>query len=326
MLTIGPQTLTLTATPAAGDTSATLTVAWPSTSISTHQLVTFSSGDQRNVSFTQGSTTITWQSPLTATATTSISCIGVQAYPLPANVSKIKSPTITIGQLVYSPAPVQSIQEWVKLNALPYTSSIPAYFFLYNGELQFWPIPAASGEVITLNAQINVADMTYEDYTTPGTIASSGMVVNSNLVTGSSTTWASSFPTGTDLTFANLNLIANPPQGDGLPYQVQSIQNNTALTLTRPVVNVPVTTGGGTFTIGQYPLLQRDFHDILVYWALRVYYSSIVPDANRYQLFNGIYEEKIKLMEYYLANKQTNVDLSVSPVLTNPNLFFQGNP
>jgi hypothetical protein len=320
MLTIGPQSLTLTGTLAIGATTGTLSAVWPS--ISCQQLVVMSPTDQRTVFFTQGSATIRWQSPLTAVTTTTINAIGVQAYPLPANVSKIKNTTITVGQLVYTPAPVQSIQEWTKLNALPYTSNIPAYFYIYNNQLNFWPIPSSSGLVITLNCQINVADMTYEDYTTPGTIASGGMVVGSNAVVGSSTTWA--YPTGVDLTFANLFLTATPPQGDGLPYQIQSFTSTTALTLIKPVVNVPTPTGGGTMLIGQYPLLSPDFHDTIVYGALRVYFMSIVKDPDRYSLYNNIFNEKLDLMKFYLATKQVSVDLGDQPVPMNPNIFYMG--
>ncbi len=324
MTTIGPQTLTLTtATLAAGSTSATLTAAWPTSNISCQQLVVFGDGEQRNVSFTQGSTAITWQSPTTTIQTSaSISCQGVQAYPLPNNISKIKNATITVGQLVYTPAPVQSVQEWTKLNALPYSSSIPAYFFVYNNQLNFWPIPSASGEVITLWCQISVSDMTYADYST-GTIT--GMTVNSNLTTGTGTNWNSvgNYPLNTDLTFANLFLKVNPPQGDGLYYQIQSFQSDSALTLIKPVVNAPAIVSAG-YTIGQYPLLSPDFHDVIVYGALKIYFSSIKKDPDKYSLYSGIFSEKMSQMEFYLSTKQVNVDLSVTPVLQNPNLFFQG--
>ena len=105
-----------------GATSATLDSAW--TDITCQQLVVFSSGEQRTVRFTQGSTNIAWDTGLTEAATDEIDTIGVQFYPIPANVSKIKNDTITVGQLVYSPAPVQTIGEWTRLNALPYTSPV----------------------------------------------------------------------------------------------------------------------------------------------------------------------------------------------------------
>lgn len=319
MLSIGAQTLTITtSTLVSGSTSATLTAAWPSTSITCQQLVVFGNGDQRTVFFTQGSTTISWQSPTTSVQTSaSISCVGVQSYPLPANVSKIKNPTITIGQLQYTPAPVQSIQEWTKLNALPYASSIPAYFYVYNNQLNFFPIPSASGELITIYCQINVADMTYTDYST-GTIAT--MVVGSNSITGSGSTWTT-FPQNVDLTFANLFLTVTPPGGDGLPYQIQSFQSATAATLLKPVVNAP-NVSGASYVIGQYPLLSSDFHDAILYGALRIYFASIVKDTDRFNVYDGLFKEKKDLMEFYLSSKQINVDLSVTPVLTNPNLFL----
>lgn len=318
MLTVGGGTLATLATQASGATSATLSSNW--TDISAQQLVVFSNSEQRNVNFTQNSALITWSPALTSAATTAtITTQGVQFYPLPANVSKVKNETITIGQLVYTPAPVQSIQEWTKLNALPYTSDIPAYFFVYNNQIGLWPIPSSSGNVININCQINVADMTYSDYST-GTLTATGMEVGSNVVTGSSTSWNTPFPIGVDLTYANLFIKANPPQGDGMLYQIQRFDSGTQATLTKPVVNAP-NISGATYTIGQYPLLSPDFHDAILYGALRIYFSSIVKDADRYGLYNNLFKEKLDQMTFYLSTKQVNVDLSQSPVMSNPNLY-----
>lgn len=321
MLTVGPQSLAITnAALPSGATSATLMSAWPTSNVTSQQLVVFGDGEQRNVTFTQGSTSITWQSPITTTqSTAAISTMGVQGYPVPNNVSKIKNVTITIGQLVYTPSPVQSIEEWTKLNALPYASSIPAYFFVYNNQLNFWPIQATSGDVITINCQVEIADMTYEDYTT-GTVAS--MSVGSNAVTGSGTAFNTTglFPAGVDLTYANVFFTANPPKGDGLAYQVQSFTSDTVLTLLKPIVNAPGT--GGTLLVGQYPLLSPDFHDAIVYGALRTYFSSIAKDTDKAGYFTGLFNEKLEQMKYQLSSKQINVDLSVSPVQSNPNLYI----
>jgi hypothetical protein len=325
MTTIGPRASTLVATSGTtgvitGGTNATLSSAW--SYISCPQFVVFSNSEQRTANFTQGSTLITWQSPLSSSAGTSASLVGVQSYPLPPNVSKIKNSTITIGQLVYSPAPVQSTQEWTKLNALPYTSSIPAYFFIYQNQINFWPIPAATGDLITLNCQVSIPDMTYEDYST-GSLAT--MAAYSNSITGTGTSWNTPFPTNTDLTFTNLFLIANPSKGDGFYYQIQQFgSNGTSATLTKPVVYAP-NTSGANYKIGQYPLLSPDFHDIIVYGALRIYFMSINKDSERHALYNGLYAEKLQQMEYYLANKQVNVDLSESPIQQNPNLYIYGS-
>jgi hypothetical protein len=322
MTTVGPQTLSLVtgSTPLlnTGATAGVMNSTWGYPSC--NQLVVFADGEQRTVNFTQNTGAITWQSGLTTAQTTAtLSLVGVQSYKLPANISKLKTTTITIGQLVYTAAPVQTIQEWVKLNALPYTASYPAYFFLYNNELKFWPIPAVTGELITLYAQVNVPDMTYAD-NTGGTILSAS--INSNAITGTATTFSSgsSIPLNQDLTYANLQFTATPPKGDGVAIPVQSIQSDTALTLAKPIVNSFAT--GGTMLLGQYPLLNPNFHDAIVYGALRIYFASVVKDPDRYQLYNGLFTERQEAMKFYLATKQVNVDLSESPTQRNPNLFI----
>lgn len=316
-VTIGAESLILTGSLSSGATSGTLTSAW--TDITCQQLVVFSNSEQRTVTFSQGSTSIFWSTGLTSTATTAISTVGVQAYPIPANVSKIKNDTITVGQLVYTPAPVQSIQEWTMLNALPYTSDIPNYFFIYNNQVNFWPIPSTSGNIITFNYKSRVADMTYADYST-GTIA---VAVGSNAITGTGTNWNSSgtYPLNTDLSFANLMISGTPPKGDGLWYPIQSFGTNTTLTTLLPIVNAP-TVSGQSYIIGQFPLLQEDFHDILVYSSLKIYYSSIVKDESKFKEYDALTKEREDLMRDYLGTKSINVDLGSQPVSNNPNLFI----
>lgn len=316
-VTIGAATLTLTATLASGATTGTLNSAW--TSISCSQLVVFSNSNQRTVYFTQGSTAISWQSGLTATATATITTIGVQAYPIPANVSKIKNDTITVGQLVYTPAPVQSIQEWTVLNSLPYTSDIPNYFYIYNNQVLFWPIPSTSGNIITFNYKGRVPNFSYADYAT-GTIAGT---LGSNAVTGTTTSWnaTGAYPLNTDLSFVNLMLAATPPKGDGLWYTIARFTSDTALLLSSPVVNAP-SLSGASYIIGQFPFLQEDFHDMLVYGALIIYYTSIVKDKDQFALYKRLYDEKLVLLEAYAGTKSVNVDLGSQPVPANPNLFI----
>lgn len=317
-VTVGAQNLTLTGTLALAATTGTLNTAW--TSITCQQLVNFSNSNQRSVTFTQGSTLIFWQTGLTATATAAITTIGVQAYPIPANVSKIKNDTITVGQLVYTPAPIQSIQEWTMLNALPYTSDIPAYFYIYNNQVNFFPIPSTSGNIISFNYKSRVADMTYTDYAT-GTIATA--IVGSNAITGTTTSWnaTGTYPLNVDLSYANLMLSITPPKGDGLWYPIQRFTSDTALTLNLPIVNVP-TASGASYVIGQFPLLFEDFHDLLIFSSLMIYYNSIVKDKEKYALYKDLTEKRERLMEAYLSNKSISVDLGDQPLQSNPNLYI----
>lgn len=324
MLTVGTSTQAVAVTPATGNTSATLTSVWPN--VSCYQLVVFpGSGDQRQVNFVQNSTTATWIPALTANGTgatpTVLSCQGVQSYPLPAIVSKVKTGTITVGQLVFAPAPVQTRGEWDKLNALPYNSTYPGYYYIWNNQLQFWPIPSTSNQVININCQRRVADMNLLDYST-GTITS--MNTGSNKITGSGTSWLTTglFPSGYDIGYLNLFLTVTPPQGDGLSYQIQSFIDDTHLLLYKQIN--PNQVSGASYTIGQYPLLDENFHDVLTYWALREYYAAIVNDDAKFQKYTQIYNEKVQMMAGYLSTKSVNVDLSSTPAQLNPNLYYQG--
>lgn len=314
-ITVGPQDLTLTGVLVTGATTGTLSSVW--TYLTCQQLVVFSNSEQRTVRFTQGSAAISWLPALTSGATVSISTQGVQAYPLPANVSKIKNTTITIGQLQYTPSAVRSIQDWTYLNALPYNSDIVNQFFIYQNQLLFWPIPSSTGSVATLNYKSRVPDMTYADYAV-GTI--SGATVGSNAITGTSTVW-SAFPQNTDLSYINLMFKIDPPDGDGLWYPIQRFTSATAMTLNLPMVNVNELTSA-TYIIGQFPLLQEDFCDLLVYSSLAVYYSSIVKDSDKFKMYETLTKQREDMMTGYLADKSINVDLGESPASNNPNLFI----
>ena len=315
---LGSSKLTFTGSLAVGATSATLNSAW--TQPTCQQLVNFSSGDQRNAYFINGSTSVTWEAGLKSTATTSATTVGLRDYPIPQNISKIKDVTITVGQLVFTPIWVQTRTEWDYVNTLPYSSDIPQYVFIWNGTVGIWPIPVTKNNVLTLNYKTRVADLTFSDYST-GNITSAS--VGSYAITGSGTSWSATgaYPLNTNITFLNLCLRIDPPYGDGLWYPIQSFQSDTALTLAAPIVNAPNITASSTYTIGQIPILQEDFHPALVYGALRIYYSSIVKDPDKFKMFDALYQERLNLMENYLGTKQVSIDLEDTIVLRNPNLF-----
>ncbi len=323
MTTVGGMSLTLTGSLSIGATSATLTASW--TYPTCTQLVNFSGAQQQSVLFTNGSASITWAQGLTATATTAISTVGVQNYSIPANVSKSKNVTINVGQLKYQPIFIQSIQEWDNINFLPYTSSIPNYAFIFNGTMRIYPVPSTTGNIITINYKTRVADMTFDDYST-GHIAAAGMVAGSTTVTGLVTNWNSSggYPLGVDISSYGLYIRANPPFGDGIWYPITSFTSDTVLTLGLPVVSAPNITASTTYTIGQIPILQEDFHDMIVYGSLVTYYTAIVESPDKAKQFQGLYNLKLELLEDYAGTKQVNVDLGAEPTQVNPNLFIFG--
>ncbi len=320
--TVGGQSLTLTGAPALAAVSATLTAVWSFPTVT--QLTNFSNSDQRSVLFTNGSAAISWVGGLsTNTATTAISTVGVQDYLIPANISKIKDDTVTVGQLRFTPVEVKTRVEWDLINTLPYTSDIPQYYFIYNSPrgntLGIWPIPSTTGNIITFNYKTRVADLTFADYTT-GTAA---VTAGSTTLTGTATSWTT-YPQNTDISYFNLNFKIDPPNGDGIWYPISKFTSATAGVLGNPIVNAPVTTTVA-YTIGQMPLLSEDFHDMLVHGALMIYYSSVNPDKAKYVQFKAMYDSRLELLAEYAGTKALNVDLGGEPQYQNPNLYLYAN-
>ena len=349
--TIGAMNLTLTGNPTAGATSATLTSAW--TYASGVQKVNFPNGDYFDVQFTNGSAALTWQQPLTSACTSAaITTTGFQSYRLPTGISKITDSTVTVGQLKFTPAPVRSRQQWDSLNFLPYSSDIPNYYFIYGDYLSLWPVPSTTGNKITFNYKTRVPDLStayvfnsaggiqYNPSTQSqvngvicfdyqqGTITSAAN--NGVNIIGTGTKWVTAqgatgglgAPANVDLTQQNLALRIDPPTGDGLWYPIQQFTDDTHLVLASPIQNSFALTGA-TYSIGQVPLMysSEDFHEMLVYGALMIYFSTIVPDPNKYKQFDAEYKKRETKMESYVGTKSVNYNLGSQPALLQPSAY-----
>lgn len=339
--TVGGDDYTLTGSLAIAATTATLTAVWAYPTVT--QLVNFSNSDQRSVLFTYNSASISWTGGLSATATTAITTVGVQAYAIPANVSKIKNNTISIGQLKYTASPVQTRNEWDLLNTLPYTSDIVNQFFIYNGNVEFFPIPSTTGNIIQFNYKARIPNFSTAflfsntsgaAYTAGSAVfdyqvgSLSGITVGSTSITGSSSSWNTTgkYPLNTDLSFYNLFLVILPPYGDGIYYPISRFTSDTALTLATPIQNAPSSTAAANqYAIAQLPVLSEDFHDMLVQGPLMTYFTSVAKDKDKYQMYKAMYDERLKLLEDYAGTKQVNVDLGGPVTPNNPNLYLYAN-
>ena len=115
---------------------------------------------------------------------------GQQFYPLPYNYSKLKTGTITNGNLTWTPTEILSRRAWDLLNTQKnYAGNIPNNYYIWGNKIGFWPIPSSATEVITFNYQIRVPDLTFTDYTT-GTVSATntgGVTSTTNLFGGSTT-------------------------------------------------------------------------------------------------------------------------------------------
>lgn len=314
--TVGAQSLTLTGTLVSGAISGTLSTAW--LYYTTSVVVTFSNSQIRNCRVQNGSTSITWDAPLTATATASISVQGLQFYPLPPNYSKLKDLTINVGSLKYTPKEILTRQEWDQLNVFPYYGDIHNNFFIYpggdhGGQVGIWPIPSTTGNLITFNYKLRIPDLSLADYAT-GTVSVAQGAVS---VTGSGTIF---IPT-TNSSLESRWIQIAPPKGDNLWYQISNVDSTTGLTFYQPYQGVSVT--AGTYIIGQMPILAEDFHDMLLYKPLYTYFSSVNKDSDKAKQFNELYQERLQLLEKYSGSNTFDVNLGRRPQYINPNLFQQ---
>lgn len=314
--TVGSQDLTSTGSFSAAATSGTLTSAWPYHTTTAY--VTFSNGDIRRVNFTKNSTAITWSGGLSATATTALDVGGVQYYPAPPNFSKLKTLTIMQGALLWTPDEIRTRQEWDQMNVFPYYGDIPNNFYVYPGgdhgaQFGIWPIPSTTGNLITFNYKYRIPDLSLADDTT-GTVSVSNSAV---AVTGSGTAF---IPT-TNAQLESRWLQISPNKGDNLWYQIASVDSTTAATLYQPYQGITVS--GGSFTIGQMPIIMEDFHDMLVYKALTFYFSSIVDNPKKRAEFEDAYNKKLEMLDEYAGSNTVNVNLGRRPLMRNPNLYGQ---
>jgi hypothetical protein len=73
-----------------------------------------------------------------------------QDYPLPFDYSKLKTGTLTIGNLKWTPTEILSRMDWDRLNTITnYYSDIPNNFFIWNGNFSLWPTPSTGSTALT---------------------------------------------------------------------------------------------------------------------------------------------------------------------------------
>lgn len=72
-----------------------------------------------------------------------------QAYPLPFDYSKLKTGTVTVGNLRWTTTEILSRNDWDRLNVFPYYADIPSNFYIYGGQFNLWPIPSTGSTQVT---------------------------------------------------------------------------------------------------------------------------------------------------------------------------------
>lgn len=245
---------------------------------------------------------------------TTVTTASTQFYNLPPQVKKIINLTITIGSVVWQPRECPTRQYWDALNVINFSQDYPSFFFIYNGQIGIYPIPASSSNTMTMNYKTRVPDLSQIDYTV-GTVA---ITTNTTTVTGSGTTFTKAMAQGGWIKVAHSGTDAN--NGDNQWYEIASWTSATALELKNKYTGATVT--GGTYIIGEMPILPEDYQDLPLYRMGLIYYTTRFPDAIRAEFYQKLWDEGLKQLDEEFGSKTSSVGLTdtESPIL-NPNLY-----
>lgn len=238
---------------------------------------------------------------------------GTAAYTLPFNNKQVINTTVLIGSVLWQPTEVSTRKAYDALNVIPFQNDFPQYYYIYNNQLLIWPTPATSAQTITINFKRRIRDLSVADYTT-GTVS---VTSASTTVTGSGTSWTTNMAGR----WINIPITAsNTTSGDDEWYQIASVASATSLTLNNAYQGGTVT--GGTYTIGEVPILPEDYQDLPLYRAMFVYHSTINENENKAKEYKLLYDEGYARLDAEFGSKTAGVGLTPENMsVVSPNLF-----
>lgn len=231
-----------------------------------------------------------------ATQTTTAS---TQAYNLPADVRKVLSVTLTVGTYRYRPQEVASITDWDFINSpTGVSNNNPSYYFVFNKQVLLWPTPSSSSLTLTVNYQKSVRDISVADYTTGSivSVAAAGFTV-----VGTGTAWTSQMAGR----FLRITMSNAANTGDGLWYEIASVQSATSLTLTRPYLGTAIAAGTAAYTIGDCMIIPESYQSGPVYFAASEYWRTN-GDQAKANSFQDKYERLMAQMRDEEGRRTTN--------------------
>lgn len=233
-----------------------------------------------------------------------------QFYRLPPQVKELINLTVTIGSVKWIPNVCPTRDYWDSLNVITFYQDFPSFFFVYDGQVGIFPTPASSGNTIEMHYKTRIKDLSQADYTT-GTVA---ITQDTTTLTGTGTTFIKNME--------DRWIRIAEPTGDGNWYQIKTYTDATHLELYNKYTGPTVS--GGTYIIGEMPIMPEDYQDLALYRALHVYYNSRVPNPSQADLYKGLYDEGYALLDAEFGQKTTNVALTDTDVpVYNPNLFLR---
>lgn len=247
--------------------------------------------------------------PITLSAST-------QFKPLPVGVKKVKSCYVTVGSYKHLVRECESWEMWNALNQSTITSDIPEYFFVSNGTIGLYPIPASSGNILTVTALRKHKTLSIADYITGGILTAT---LDSASIVGISTVWATSMA-GRVLQIAESDTTL---KGDGYWYDIASVESATEITLTQLYTGTSIVAGDADYTIGQVSIIPEEYQDVPILGAVYMYYKTIKPETDLAKEFKDEFNDRYSEMVIDYGQKTTSpvIDDGYPTQVNNPNFF-----
>lgn len=180
-----------------------------------------------------------------------------ESYLIPNKYRKIIDVYFTVGvgqnATIYMPEMVFDPTKWKMILAYRLgTNDFPYFCYVENQRIRFQPIPASTGNEITIRGRLTTIDLSIPDYTT-GNISS--IVSDGTVVTGSGTAWTIGM-IGQSIMIPHTS-AANG--GDGLWYEIADVTSATSLTLLKNYEGTSISGGSASYTIGQTSVLPEAY-------------------------------------------------------------------
>ena len=242
-----------------------------------------------------------------------------QFYNLPADYGKLIDVTVTVSSIVYRPEEAPSREFWDDVNMnTTVESNVPIWYFIFNGQLGFYPVPSSSSNTITYNYRRIVRDLSVADYTS-GTIVS--IANGGTALVGSGT---SMWTAGMAGKYIRITTGAAANLGDGLWYEVSSVGSTTTITLAKPYLGTAIAAGSATYTMGDMMIIPEEFQILPLYRALSVFFRSVQPNADRATEYENLYQAQMRQFKEQYGGKAESpvVGDSDTPII-NPQFFIQ---
>lgn len=205
----------------------------------------------------------------------------VFSYPLPSRFIKLTELYVTVSSERHYAKPVYNESTWGIYHQRPgaVTSDMLSRVFPRPElkKFEIYPTPSVGTYTGTMIYEAHSKDLTANDYTTGNitTLANLGTAV-----TGSSTVWTSAMAG---------RYMRLTDDGDWL--KIQSVTDNTHLTLLQPYQGTAISAGTATYTIGEICRLPEGTHDLPVSFALWKHFLGNQHDAEQAKKYEKIWKD-----------------------------------